>query len=60
MRHIITSNYVSGAVKRARFPFDIHTEIYVYLREYCLFILVYYATIPCTQAIFSILKQHSF
>ena len=60
MRNIITSNYVSGAVKRARFPFDIHTEIYVSLRVICLHLLVLYATIPCTQAIVFTLKQHSF
>ena len=50
MRHIITRNYVSGAVKRARFSFDIHTEIYDYLRDTRVYILISYATIPCTQA----------
>ena len=43
MRHIITSNYVSGAVKRARSSFDIHTEIYVSLRVICLHIYNAYA-----------------
>ena len=67
MRHIITRNYVSGAVKRARSSFDIHTEIYDYLRDTRVLythILCYYTMYPSQNtfllAIIFNSKQHSF